>query len=334
MAAQKRKKNNKNNQKKHGSGWIGAISVITLFILFLLNDLIFKIDGIPTVKDIFKDREYVSSGEVPEETEESKINFAENNIAVHFIDVGQGDCELIMTKNYNILIDSGEAEYYEKVANYLNKLSIIKLDYVIITHPHSDHAGAMGYILEDFEIGEVIMPKIKADLVPTTKTFLRITEAIDSKSIPLTYANPGNIINIDDASIEILAPVSDYDDLNNYSICFKLTHFENTFLFTGDIEKEAESDILENGADVESDVLKVAHHGSTTSSTKKFINAVSPEYAVFEVGEGNSYGHPHKETVKAFEKRGIEMLRTDYYGTIVFWSDGTEIGYTTEKNPD
>lgn len=325
-------KRRRNNKKNGNALWISVVSLFTLLVLFLLNDLVFDIDGIPKINDLFAEPDAVISEEVQTEPQETTISYAENNIAVHFIDVGQGDCELIKTKNYNVLIDSGEKEYYEIVANYLRSLSITKLDYVIVTHPHSDHAGAMSYILDDFEIGEVIMPRVKDDIIPTTKTYLRMTEVIDRKAIPLTYAKPGQTIKIDDAEIDIFSPVNDYDDLNNYSICFKLTHFDNTFLFTGDIEKEAENDILDSGADIDCDVLKVAHHGSSTSSIKKFLNAVTAQYAVIEVGEGNSYNHPNADTVERLKKTGSTVLQTDVYGTIVFWSDGTEIGYTTEKD--
>lgn len=325
--AQKKRKHHKNGS----SAWIGVVAVISAAVLFLLNDLVFHVDGIPTVKDIFSGNNADVTRPVYEETTQTTISYSENNISVHFIDVGQGDCELIKTKNYNVLIDAGEKEYYEKVSNYLHTLSIAKLDYVIVTHPHSDHAGAMSYILEEFEIGEVIIPKIKPDIVPTTKTYLRMTEVIDNKAIPLSYAKPGQTITVDDAQIEIYSPVNDYDDLNNYSICCRLTHFNNSFLFTGDIEKEAENDILKSNAALESDVIKIAHHGSSSSSTKKFLSAVSPEYAVLEVGEGNSYNHPHAQTLERLEELGIKILRTDYLGTIVFWSDGTEIGYNAEK---
>ena len=128
-----------------------------------------------------------------------------------------------------------------------------------------------------------------------------------------------------------LAPVADYEVLNNYSVTVKLVHGQNSFLFTGDIESEAETDILDSGADVSADVLKVAHHGSTTSSLKKFLNAVSPDYAVIEVGSPNDYGHPHEKTVERLENMGIAVYRTDIRGNIVFVSDGEELGIEVER---
>ena len=303
--------------------FIAIIALVLAFLLFfILNDRFFKFDGIPTWDDLYQGAGLSSS-----------VTAVDGDVSVHFIDVGQGDCELIKTQNKAVLIDCGEKEYYADVISYIKSQNIEHIDYVIVTHPHSDHAGGMSFILDEFDIGAVILPKIQESVIPTTSTYIRLLKSIDNKNITVEYAEAGKSYAIDDVKITLLSPVQDYDDLNNYSIAVKLVHGENSFLFTGDIEKEAENDIMENGYDISADVLKVAHHGSSTSSQKKFINAVSPQYAVIEVGAPNSYNHPHKETVQRLENKDIMIYRTDLYGNIVFVSDGKTFNILTEKEP-
>ncbi len=250
---------------------------------------------------------------------------------MHFIDVGQGDCELIRTNNKTVLIDCGERDCYREVIGYIEKLGIKRLDYVVVSHPHSDHMGGMSYILDNFDIGTVIMPNIKKELTPTSNAFKRLLESIGENGIEVEYAKAGTSYPLDDGEFTLLSPVKDYDDLNNYSVTVRFSHGENSFLFTGDTEKESESDILDSGANVSADVLKVAHHGSSTSTRKEFLKAVDPAYAVIEVGEGNDYGHPHKEILKRLEKADIVVYRTDIFGSIVFVSNGNDLEITSEK---
>ena len=328
-----RKKNNivirrvaSGNVSTKNSGKPAYIAIIVLIIAFLLfffiNDRFLKIDGIPTWDDL-----YHSAGL------SSSITAVEGDVSVHFIDVGQGDCELIKTKNKAVLIDCGEKEYYADVIEYIRSQNIEYIDYVIVTHPHSDHAGGMSFILDEFDIGTVILPKIQESVIPTTSTYIRLLKSIDNKKISVEYAAPGKEYVLDDVTMTLLSPVKDYNDLNNYSVAAKIVHGENSFLFTGDIEKEAESDIMEKGYNISADVLKVAHHGSSTSSQKSFIHAVSPKYAVIEVGAPNSYNHPNKETVQRLENKGAVIYRTDLYGNIVFVSDGNTLNILTEKEP-
>lgn len=302
---------------------IAIVVIILAFIaFFFLNDRFFRIDGIPTWDDL-----YQSAGL------SSPIAEVEGDVTVHFIDVGQGDCELIKTQSKAVLIDCGEKEYYADVIDYIKSQKIEYIDYVVVTHPHSDHAGGMSFILDEFDIGTVIMPEIQESVIPTTSTYIRLLNSIANKDINVEYAKAGKEYTLDDAKMTLLSPIQDYDDLNNYSVAVKLVHGENSFLFTGDIEKEAETDIMEKGYDVSADVLKVAHHGSSTSSQKSFINAVSPQYAVIEVGSPNSYNHPHKETVQRLENKEVVIYRTDLYGNIVFVSNGSALEIITEKEP-
>lgn len=269
-------------------------------------------------------------------------NFIEKDadLTIRYIDVGQGDCELISYAGQNILIDAGEKEAAEAVIGVLDGLGIKKLDYVIATHPHSDHIGALGNIIDKYDIGTVIAPRIKDELVPTSKAYERFLTALSKKGQKLTAAKAGAVYPLadenkenDNTAFEVLAPIgNDYDDLNDWSVVIRLVHGENAFLFTGDAEKAAESDIVASGAKLSADVLKAGHHGSSSSTSKKFLEAVSPKTVIISCGDGNSYGHPHKETIEKLDKNSIEYYRTDQCGTITVYSDGDSYRVQTERS--
>ena len=302
-----------------------AVTAAVLLLFLLLNDSFFHINGVPTLNQLFN-----AAGLSSDNGGNASVPDGDT-LQVHYIDVGQGDCQLVVSSSETVLIDCGEREYYERVINYIKSLDISKLDYVVVSHPHTDHMGGMSYIIDEFDIGTVIMPKIQDSALPTTNAYKRLLTSINEKNIKVNYAESGKKYGVGGAVMTVLSPVKDYNDLNNYSAAVRITHGENTFLFTGDIEKKAEADILSSGCDVSATVLKVAHHGSSGSSSEAFINAVDPEYAVIGVGAGNDYGHPHQETLKWIEERGLKLYRTDLNGNVIFTSTGSSLTVKTEK---
>lgn len=245
---------------------------------------------------------------------------------VHYIDVGQGDCELIECDGQFMLVDAGENGHETEVINYLKSLKIETLDYVVVSHQHSDHIGGMSEVLEEFDVKNLIMPYLSKEQTPTNSTYRAFTEALTASGAKVIKATPGASYALGSGSVEILGPVSsDAENLNSMSVVMRYVYGENSFLFTGDAETDEEYEIIENGGNLDSDVLKVGHHGSSTSSGKKFLDAVTPSICVISCGEGNDYGHPHKEITKRIKKYTDETYRTDLCGSIVISSDGKEL---------
>lgn len=264
--------------------------------------------------------------------EEERFPIAEGDIAVHFIDVGQGDSIFIESGGETMLIDCGESSESDKVISYLRDMDVEKLDYVIASHPHSDHMGGMYKIIDEFDIGKVIIPRLDESDTPTTRYFEKFLDSCDKKGLKLSYAEKGSVIHIGSSEAEIIAPCSDdYSNLNNYSVGIYLMHGKTSFILTGDAEKLAENEMVESGSLRHADVYKAGHHGSDTSGSKDFMNIVSPDYAVISCGAGNSYGHPCESTLETLAEFTDKIYRTDLCGTIVFVSDGENITVRTER---
>ena len=242
---------------------------------------------------------------------------------VHYIDVGQGDCSLIVCDGKTMLIDAGENGNETKVLDYLRKQNIDRLDYIIASHQHSDHIGGLPEVLDEIGTDNIIMPRLTKEQTPTNSTYKAFLNSVKNSGAKVIAPEVGAKYTLGSAEFEILGPVTnDAEDLNNMSVMVKLTYGEKTFLFTGDAEKEEEREILATGADLDCDVLKVGHHGSGTSSSTDFLKAVTPEICVIQVGAGNDYGHPHENIVERLAKYADEIYRNDICGDIVILCDG------------
>ena len=255
------------------------------------------------------------------------INTNNDLLKVHYLDVGQGDSIFVeLPNNETMLIDAAESYQSENIINYLKNLNYQKIDYVIGTHPHTDHIGGLKNIINTFEIGKIYMPKV----VSTTKTYESLLMAIKDKNLKINTAKAGtSIIDTDALKINILAPNNSiYTELNNYSVVTKISYGSTKFLFMGDAEKLSENEIKEN---VTADVIKIGHHGSNTSSSIDFIKKVNAKYGIISVGLNNKYNLPKEETITNWENSGTKIYLTSTNGTIRASSDGTNIKIESEK---
>ena len=301
--------NRSRRKKKHNRSPILLFVVIILAVLALLYSQFADELGLPDIFAGFK-QQATTPPPIPEGDE----------VLVHIIDVGQGDAILVMTPDGNMLIDSGESTAREELIAYLELVNVKSFEYVVFTHPDSDHIGNADYVVENYSIKNIIMP----DRVATTKTYDRMMDAIENSQANLIIAEPGDEVYIGALLNTILAPNDDYDDSNDASVVIKATFGETSIMLTGDAEKESETDMVKlYSKDIlDCDVLKVGHHGSRTSTSQDFLDAVDPTIALISCGEGNKYGHPLPETLQRLEKKGIATYRTDIHGSIVLKTDG------------
>ncbi len=257
----------------------------------------------------------------------AQINYAEN-LVVHYMDVGQGDCEILMLPNgVNILIDGGPGAHEDRLVAEITELGIDRFDYVLATHPHEDHIGGLDKVIQTFGADCVYMPYVSA----STAAFENFAKAVKDSGATVYKAKSGVVmLDLGDIKAELLAPCSEsYEDLNNYSAVLKFTYKETDFLFTGDAEEYSEEEMLLAGSDLSADVLKVGHHGSSTSTSARFLDAVNPSVAVIEVGEDNSYGHPSAKVLKRLGS--ARVYRTDIDGGVAVECDGKGFKVHTER---
>ena len=247
-----------------------------------------------------------------------------NEMVVHYIDVGQGDSILIQVNNKNLLIDAGPQSDKKNLLSYLSALNLEKLDYVIATHPHEDHIGNMDDVINDYNVLAFYAPKVQS----TTKTFEKMVESLKSKNLKINVIKKGtDSIDLgENTKVTVLSPTKDsYEDLNNYSPVMKIEYGKTSFLFTGDAEKDVEKEILATNENISADILKVGHHGSSTSTTKDFLKKVNPSLGVISVGQDNTYNHPNDDTIKRLKENKVTIYRTDKDGTVILSSDGSKI---------
>ena len=245
-----------------------------------------------------------------------------NEMKVHFIDVGQGDSILVQVNDKNLLIDSGPKSEKKKLVDYLDSLYIPEFDYVIATHPHEDHIGNMSYIINNYKIINFYSPKAQNN----TSAFESMAESLARKNIKIMILKTDtNSINLgENTLVEVLSPnLNSYDNLNNYSPVIKISYGNNSFLFTGDAEESIEKELSSKSFNLKSDLLKIGHHGSSTSTSEIFLEKVNPKITVISVGKDNTYGHPTKETLENI--KNTRVFRTDLDGSIVVISDGESL---------
>lgn len=312
------------NKKSQKNTIIG--SIITVIILIILT-----ITG--NDSQIFKSTTSATNDNVPSEVLDNLENVSiqtgndcistipqDNNLRVYCLDVGQGDSILITNNNKTMLIDASTNEMGSRVVKYLNDLGIKKIDYLVGTHPHEDHIGGLDNVIKNFDIGTIYMPKVQTN----TKTFEDVLDAINEKGLKITSPEVGYKFNVGNAVCEVMncgtGTSEEKSNLNLSSIVIRMTYGEQSFLFMGDAETKNE----EARSWPQTNVLKVGHHGSNTSSSQSFLDQVKPQIAVISVGKGNKYGHPKQVILDRLNKMGIKIYRTDESGTIKITCDGKE----------
>lgn len=245
-------------------------------------------------------------------------------MAVHFIDVGQGDCTLLQTPDGSVLVDCGEPDKGDDIIAYLESVGVTELEYFIITHPHDDHMGSAAYVLRNITVKNFVINGQQR----TTKFFEEALDVVEEKGINGIIASPtdteNNLFQIGALQLRILGPYKDYgDDYNNASLIIHAIYGERSFLLTGDAEKKAEEEFLKYHAnEIKCDVFAAGHHGSRTSNTAELLAAARPTYVVISCGEGNDYNHPNQEALDNFADIGAKVYRTDLVGSVVFITDG------------
>ena len=254
---------------------------------------------------------------------------ATGEMKVTFLDVGQGDCTIVQAEGHNMLIDAGNNDQGESVVSYLLKNGIDTLDYLILIHPDADHIGGADDVLENIDVQMVLMPDVTNDTI----TYLEVVDDIKEFNIQIVYPRVGEIFTLGDAEFTVLCPdeeLVDQSDLNSSSVGIKLNHGINSFVMCGDAEEKSEETMAKHfGSELECDVLKCGHHGSSTATSDEFLKATDPTWAVISCGVDNQYGHPHWETIEKLENDDVQIYRTDQMGTIIAISDGENINWKT-----
>lgn len=254
----------------------------------------------------------------------------DGSFTIHFIDVGQADSALVTCDGHSMLIDGGNVDDSNVLYSVMQRETDGHLDYVVGTHAHEDHIGGLSGAFEAVTADMTLCPVTEYD----SKAFRDFASHAEQKGGGITIPDVGDTYTLGKAKFTIVGVNSVPDDTNNTSIVLRIVYGDTSFLFTGDAEQEAENMILASGQDIQSTVLKVGHHGSSTSTSEAFLDAVNPTYAVISCGTGNSYGHPHQETLDKLQNKGVEVYRTDLLGDIYCTSDGKEVSFTSGEHHD
>lgn len=263
-----------------------------------------------------------------EDTQTSNQEMVEGALIVHMIDVGQGDSFLLVQDGRIALVDCGTASAGEEIVKYLQDLGISNIDYVFGTHPHDDHMGGMYEVITNFDIGKVIIPEIN-NVEVTSNWYLKLMKELKDGGYQVEHPEVGTVYDLGGASLKVIGPIQEpTSNKNNYSIVLKVSFGEMDMIMTGDAEKTVEKDILEAGEDIEAEILKVGHHGSDTSTSEEFLDAINPDYALISAEVGNKYKHPIISVMEELKERDILVYRTDESGTVIVTITAEDISFS------
>ncbi len=259
----------------------------------------------------------------------AQVRLQDDELALFFLDVGQGDCILVEKGDQAMLVDTGSGDAVMAVLNFLSARQVPDIDILVLTHGHEDHIGNAGEVLRRYDVGTVYLPEQAAD----SAVYRDLLVLIDKYDVPQVEAWAGDSFPFAGADCQIISPSQDYgpEDLNNSSLVLLLTYGETRFLLTGDAETRAERDILDQGWDIDADLLKIGHHGSASSTGAAFLAAVSPEIALISLAGDNEYGFPHQEVMRTLNAANLILYRTDLHGSVAAVSNGQAIAIVTDR---
>lgn len=263
----------------------------------------------------------------PSSTAQTDGDPANDSFQMHFLDLGQALSVLVECDGQYMLYDGGNVDDGSMVVSYLQNQGVEELQYVFCSHAHEDHVGGLAAALAYFPANHVYSPVTDA----STKCFQDFVKYTQQQGLQVEVPAVGTVWQLGSATITLLGPVAQYSETNDTSLVLRVDYGSTSFLLTGDMEADAERDLVNSGANLKADVLQVGHHGSSTSTSYIFLNAVLPEMGVISCGVNNKYGHPHEETLSILRDAGVDVYRTDLLGTVVIGSDGQNYTIRTDK---
>lgn len=315
MAKRKRRSRSKKTPQETLSkilaGFVGLLCLAS-FLISWYN----QYGGLPDWDHLMEELDIARTGatEVPRDV-------LENGTSVHFIDVGQADSTLILSGGVTCLVDAGDMDSDKNLEGYLEMLDIQSIDYLVMTHPHADHIGSMDDILEDYPVGQVLLPDFELGPTPTSNIFNKVLTLIDEKQIATDTMQPGDSWTVGQGTLEVVSGGVETDNYNNLSPVLRFTSPSLSLVLSGDGETEVEQAALATGRDLSADIFQAGHHGSSTSNSLAFLQAIRPSVMVISCGLDNSYGHPHAETLENAAAVGAQVFRTDQQGSIAVYRD-------------
>ncbi len=294
--------------------------IVLILILAYIAFILISNYGFNNMLDIVNQ----SFNDIGKSNAENTVTGTPDGTAVFtFIDVGQGDSTLIQFGDYDILVDAGEKAYGDDVVKVLEDAGVDDLEFLVATHPHSDHIGGINEVLDNIVVENFVMP----DVEHTTNTYEKMLDSVIEKDINVIIPYQGQkLVDVEGAMVTVISPeICSDDNLNNYSICLRVDYGNTRLILTGDAEIKIEDMILDSGVDINADIFQVGHHGSVTSNSQGFLNAMKPQIAIVSAGEGNDYGHPHEEVTDRLTSVGATIYSTIDKSTITIITDGDEI---------